>query len=114
MKLNEAPFLSVKNGEKKVDVRLYDEKRKKVKVGDTIEFSNSSDSKEKLIVEVEKIRRYPTYELLVEDVELADFGGTYVSKQQLLKRSLSNIYSKDEQEKYGFVLFNIKLLSVSE
>ena len=38
MKLNDAPFETIKNGKKTIELRLYDEKRRKIKIGDTICF----------------------------------------------------------------------------
>ena len=43
MKLNESPFERMKNGTKTIEFRLYDEKRKQIKVGDQIEFSKLPD-----------------------------------------------------------------------
>ena len=39
MKLKESPFERIKNGTKTIEFRLYDEKRKQIKIGDKIEFS---------------------------------------------------------------------------
>lgn len=39
MKLNDNPFAAIEKGEKTIELRLYDEKRKKINVGDEIEFS---------------------------------------------------------------------------
>ena len=36
MKLKEDPFERMKNGTKTIEFRLYDEKRRKIKVGDEI------------------------------------------------------------------------------
>ena len=52
MKLNESPFEKIKNGTKTVEFRLFDEKRKTIKVGDQIEFSKLPDMQEKLLVDV--------------------------------------------------------------
>ena len=38
MSLRPHPFEKIKLGEKTIELRLYDEKRKEIKVGDTIEF----------------------------------------------------------------------------
>ena len=38
MKLQNGPFNSIKNGKKTIELRLYDEKRQKVKIRDKIEF----------------------------------------------------------------------------
>ena len=52
MKLNESPFERIKNGTKTIEFRLYDDKRKKVKIGDEIEFSKLPDLHEKILVKV--------------------------------------------------------------
>ena len=38
MKLNESPFERIKNGTKTIEFRLYDEKRRQIKIGDKIVF----------------------------------------------------------------------------
>ena len=43
MNLNNRPFQLIKNGSKSVEMRLYDEKRAKIKVGDQISFTNLVD-----------------------------------------------------------------------
>ena len=41
MKLHPAPFEMIKSGKKTIELRLYDEKRRKIKVGDEIIFTNT-------------------------------------------------------------------------
>ena len=64
MKLNKSPFERIKNGTKKVEFRLYDEKRKQIKVGDKIEFSKLPDLEEKLLVYVVELYREDKFENL--------------------------------------------------
>ena len=40
MKLNNGPFDMIKNGTKDIEMRLYDEKRRKIKIRDNIDFTN--------------------------------------------------------------------------
>lgn len=40
MKLHNKPFNLIKEGSKIIELRLYDEKRAKVKIDDIIEFTN--------------------------------------------------------------------------
>ena len=42
MKLNPYPFEMIKSGQKTIELRLLDEKRQLIKVGDTIVFTNTS------------------------------------------------------------------------
>ena len=48
MKLQNAPFQSIKSGAKDIEMRLYDEKRKLINIGDIITFV-SNETKEELI-----------------------------------------------------------------
>ena len=51
MNLNNRPFKSIKEGTKTIELRLNDEKRSLLKVGDEIEFTNR-DTNEKLSVDI--------------------------------------------------------------
>ena len=61
MRLHSEPFERIKSGKKKVECRLYDEKRRRLEVGDVIEFENreTGDIVEK---EVEALHVFPTFE----------------------------------------------------
>ena len=41
MKLNRDPFEKIKSGSKTIEMRLFDEKRQRISVGDFIEFSSA-------------------------------------------------------------------------
>ena len=66
MKLNDDPFERIKNGTKTIEFRLYDEKRRKVKIGDKIEFSKLPDLQEKILVDVVDLYTEPSFEELFE------------------------------------------------
>ena len=69
MKLSKPWFDLVKSGKKNVEGRIYDEKRQKLKVGDHIEFSNSSGNnkfKKKII----KLKTYDNFEKAIKDAKL--------------------------------------------
>lgn len=51
MKLQNDPFQMIKKGQKTIEMRLYDEKRKLVQVGDNISFTNI-ESGETLLTKV--------------------------------------------------------------
>lgn len=63
MKLQNGPFNSIKNGKKTIELRLYDEKRQKVKIRDKIEFTNILNN-EKILTEVINLHKYKTFEEL--------------------------------------------------
>ena len=45
MKLQPEYYNFILNGTKRIEIRLFDEKRQQIKIGDTIKFLKESDSK---------------------------------------------------------------------
>ena len=52
MKLQPEYYDFILNGTKRIEIRLFDEKRQQIKVGDQIEFSKLPTLQEKLLVNV--------------------------------------------------------------
>ena len=53
MNLTPSPFKMIREGRKTIELRLYDEKRKAISIGDTITFCNTEDGSDTLSVRVE-------------------------------------------------------------
>ena len=103
MKLRNDPFERIKNGSKKIEIRLYDEKRKLVKVKDEIEFTNLENN-EKIKVRVIKIHKFKTFK------ELFDyFDNSYFGSSSHDYNIMYDYYSKEEEKNYGVVGIEIKL-----
>ena len=51
MQLQPSPFEMIKDGSKTIELRLFDEKRRKIRIGDTIAFTNT-ETREVLSVRV--------------------------------------------------------------
>lgn len=107
MKLKESPFERIKNGTKTIEFRLYDEKRRKVKIGDKIEFSKLPDLQEKILVEVLDIYKDETFENLFKKI--------YTDEEKIKRKtkSMYQFYSKEQEKEYGVVGIKIDLLSNS-
>ena len=107
MKLNESPFERIKNGTKTIEFRLYDEKRKKIKIGDKIEFSKLPDLQEKILVDVLDIYRDKTFKNLFKKI--------YTDEDEIERKtkSMYQFYSKEQEKKYGVIGIKIDLLSNS-
>lgn len=105
MKLKESPFERIKNGTKTIEFRLYDEKRKKVKIGDKIEFSKLPDLHEKILVDVLDIYRDKTFENLFKKI--------YTDEEEIERKtkSMYRFYSKEQEKEYGVIGIKIDLLS---
>lgn len=102
MKLLEKPFENIKNGTKTVEFRLYDEKRRKIQIGDKIEFSKLPELEEKIMVEVLDLYQTRTFKELFEKV---------YTKQEDINSHMETIYSiySKEEETYGTLGIKIKL-----
>ena len=107
MKLNESPFERIKDGTKTIEFRLYDEKRRKVKIGDKIEFSKLPDLHEKILVEVIDIYKDESFENLFKKI--------YNNKEEIERKtkSMYQFYSREQEKEYGVVGIKIALLSNS-
>ena len=108
MKLNNEPFKAIKNGAKTLELRLNDEKRKQLIVGDYIEFTNRVTN-EKLLVEVIDLFKYNSFEELYKHFNKIEMG--YSINEEANPKDMENYYSKEEQEKYGVLGIKIKKLT---
>ena len=61
--LQEKYFRNMKYGSKKVEIRLFDEKRKKLNIGDTIYFLLEPDRKKKIQTKVTNLMKYKNYSI---------------------------------------------------
>ena len=102
MKLKPNPFQLIKEGSKTIEVRLYDEKRQQVKVGDKIKFSELPELTNKITVNVEAILIYKDFLALFADFPAKSFGGEGWTTEALAE-VMSQYYSSEEQAKYGVV-----------
>ena len=105
MKLVDFAFKSIKNKEKDIEVRLNDEKRKLINVGDIIIFTNI-DTKEELKIKVIKLHKFDTFEELFNSFNHKRLG----LKDSDDSSIMNNFYTKEEQEKYQALGIEIKLL----
>lgn len=105
MKLDNEPFKAIKNGTKTLELRLNDEKRKLLTVGDYIEFTNRVTN-EKLLVEVIDLFKYNSFEELYKHFNKIEMG--YSINEEANPKDMENYYSKEEQEKYGVLGIKIK------
>ena len=110
MKLHSVPFQMIQSGRKTIELRLYDEKRKVIQVGDRILFSNTS-SQETLLVKVIQLHRFATFEALYQALPLLQCGYAEDNVGKAMPSDMLQYYSKEQQAKYGVVGIEISLLS---
>lgn len=107
MRLHNEPFVLIKNGTKTIELRLNDEKRRQIKVGDTITFTNRSNN-EQISTVVINLHKYDSFEELYKHFDKVSLG--YKEDEIADPKDMELYYSKEEQDKYGVVGIEIKLL----
>ncbi len=100
--LKDEIFDLVKYGSKNIEIRLYDEKRKKLNVGDTLIFYKNEDESKKVIATVKELTIFDNIEELVNNYDLRNMYFEDSSKEELIS-IFNEIYSKDKQEEYKVV-----------
>lgn len=107
MKLDPSPFERIKSGEKVDELRLNDEKRQTIKVGDVIEFAKRPECAEILRVKVTSLTPHKTFVDLYEAVKDRYPDWT----KEAFIEGMYQHYSKKDEEKYGALEIGIRLTS---
>ncbi len=107
MRLNNGPFNRIKAGTKTIEMRLNDEKRKLLKENDLIEFINRT-TLENIIVEIVKLYKYSNFDELYKHFDKISIG--YDKDDIANPKDMEQYYSKEEQEKYGVIGIEIKVI----
>ncbi len=102
MKLNPQPFKMIKNGKKTIELRLLDEKRKQIEIGDRIIFTNAENG-ETITASVTALHRFDTFEELYENLPLLKCGYTLENVSKASFRDMEDYYPAEKQAQYGVV-----------
>lgn len=109
MKLQPEYYNYILNGTKRIEIRLFDEKRSKIKIGDTIKFLKEPDLKESFKTKVVGLYRYNSFEDLFKDFDISILSDKSMSKEELID-VLEQFYTKEKQEQYGVLGIKIELI----
>lgn len=93
-------FHAIRERKKTVEVRLNDEKRRKIKVGDTIEFIKVPQQDEILKVQVMDLRIYDTFEAMYNDIPLKDFDCEGWTMKEMIDGTYE-IYTPEQEKEWG-------------
>ena len=107
--MNLAPkaFKSISSGKKTIEMRLYDEKRAKVKVGDEIEFNNTA-TRQKIKCIVVKLTRCKDFHELYSNFDKTEIG--YAENETANAEDMYAFYSPEQIKKYGVLAIEIKVI----
>ena len=106
MNLHPEPFELIKNGHKDIEMRLFDDRRKDIKIGDNIEFTNNV-TQEQLLVEVVNLYHFKNFEELYTHFDKTRLG--YLQEETADPKDMEKYYSLDKILRYGVLGIEIKL-----
>lgn len=106
MHLQPVSFEKMRSGSKTIEIRLNDEKRRRIRVGDEIVFSLMGDSVQKIRAEVLELLSFPTFRALFAAFPPEQYGGA--SKDEYA--SMYQYYSQEDAEKYGVLAIRIRIV----
>ncbi len=108
MALAPAPFAMIASGKKTIELRLYDEKRQKIKVGDEILFVNTGNEKE-VRAKVLGLNIFPSFAELYAALPLLRCGYTEETLATASPKDMEKFYSPERQRQYSAVGIEIEL-----
>lgn len=111
MKLKPAPFEKIRAGKKTIELRLYDEKRKQISVGDSIRFVKADNASDTIDTTVEDLFVFDSFEELYIHLPLKECGYAEEELQTASSKDMELYYSKEEQGRYGVVGIKISLVN---
>lgn len=109
MKLQPAPFEKIRAGTKTIELRLYDKKRQRIAIGDTIQFVNTENPTEALLATVKELFVFDSFETLYNTLPLTECGYSEAELSTAAHEDMERYYSKEEQSQYGVVGIKIAL-----
>ena len=109
MKLQPEYYNFILNGTKRIEIRLFDEKRQQIKIGDTIKFLKEPDLNKSFNTKVTGLLRYNSFEDMFKDFDISILSDRSMTKEQLIA-VLEQFYTKEKQEQYGVLGIRIELL----
>lgn len=109
MKLNNEPYNSICYGNKDIEMRLYDEKRQLINIGDIITFTNR-DTLDTFNVKVINLHKYNSFKELYREFDKVRLG--YKENEDAKPEDMEKYYPKEEIDKYGVVGIEIKKIKI--
>ena len=103
MRLDPEPFQQIRCGAKSIELRLLDEKRRVISVGDEIEFTNTEDKNQVLTVRVVALHKFDDFEELYRNLPLLKCGYDASTIADACPEDMERYYSREKQAYYGVV-----------
>lgn len=110
LNLHARPFDMIQKRQKTIELRLYDEKRQQIAVGDTLVFAHSDDPARTLTARVTALHRFPDFAALYAALPLDKCGYLPEELSTASPEDMNIYYSAEKQARYGVVGIEIVLI----
>ena len=108
MNLQPQPFAMIAEGYKTIELRLLDEKRQKIAVGDVLVFTNTADLALQLRCVVKKLHCFPNFAALYAALPLEKCGYLPEELATAHPEDMDLYYPPEKQKQYGVVGIEIE------
>ncbi len=110
MKLHDEPFSAIASGAKTIEMRLLDDKRRRIGVGDAIRFVHT-ESGERMMTTVLALHAFPDFDALYRALlpRVGAVGLGYAPGEIASPTDMLDYYSAEEIARYGVVGIEIRL-----
>lgn len=102
-------FDVVKMGNKNIEARVYDEKRRKLNVGDTLIFLKRPLEEESIKAKVVSLDIYSDFKELVKHYDISRLYMSSYTKEMYLNE-LARFYTEEEQKEFGVVAIGFQII----
>ena len=109
LNLRPRPFSMIADGTKTIELRLLDEKRKLIEVGDTLIFTNTADASCTLRCKVNALHIFANFTELYNSLPLDKCGYLPSELPTASPEDMDEYYSLEKQKQYGVVGIELEL-----
>ena len=112
MNLEPSAFLKITDGSKIIELRLNDEKRQKIKIGDRIEF-RCSEINSIICAKVIKLHKFSDFEELYKALPLEKCGYSNDDLKTAHYKDMEKYYTESQIQKYGVLGIELRNVTAS-
>ena len=112
LNLNPVHFDLIKSGEKVLEGRLNDDNRKTFNIGDKITFYKEPEKTETMQAIILDKYLFNNFDEMANELDKSKLGFAIKTKEEMVN-VYRTIYTLEDENKYGVVVFKIKLIKIS-
>lgn len=109
MKLKEIYYDKIKNKEKIYEIRLNDEKRKLINIGDIIIFKKEPELEENIKTKVVNLIYFDSFKEMIDVMPLDKVGFGSADKDEI-EDMYHKFYTVEDENKYGVLAIKIDVI----